>query len=464
MKFLGLFGLLLLTIISCHKRENEIFLKETLHKDTLNLPHFPYLDYDLQFKNQTFDPVSRSKKQLFVEDFFENYWSQNQVSGGLLVARNGQVIYENYRGYANVETKDTLNADTALHTASISKVLTALAVLKLVEADYLKLDQLVSNIFPEFPHKNITIRDLLNHRSGLPNYAYFEHHKLYWDTNKIKTNEDILQALIHKVALPQSQPNTSFSYSNTNYALLALIIEKITGLQYKDAMQYIIFHPLQMKNTFVFNIKDSAKVSQSYGYGGTRWNFDFLDQIYGDKNIYSTPRDLFKLDKAMYSKHFLTPKLKKLMTQGYSYEKKGVKNYGLGIRTMEWDTGQKLLYHNGWWHGNYTTYVRGETDSITIIALGNKQSRAIYQAFTLAGMMGNYPVMTEENQRLLLGKNSETSLQDSVNLEITETDLPDKSSEKLKKVKRKDSSIFVLQPKIRNEKLDSFKKQISDIH
>lgn len=401
--------------------------KEFEEKDTINLPHYPYINYDTHFEGAELNLQDYNKKHNFVKDFFEDYWVYNNVSGGLLVAKNGQIIYENYRGYGNFETKDTLTANTPIHIASISKVLTALAVLKLVEGGKLKLDQLVTNFYSAFPYKNITIRDLLTHRSGLPNYAYFEHDQKYWNTDEVQANENVLEAIIQKVGIPYSAPNTNFAYSNTNYAILALIIEKVTGLSYPHAMKYIVFDPLKMNQTFVFDIKDSAKVSQSYTFKNRRWDFNFLDNIYGDKNIYSTPRDLFKMDKAMYSKKFLSSKIKREMKQGYSYEKKGVKNYGLGLRMMEWESGEKLWYHNGWWHGNYTTYVRGENDSISIIALGNRQVKSVYSSFSLIGLLGDYPVVLEQNPNI--AKNNIAKLsEDSLSLELNA--LKEKSTEK----------------------------------
>lgn len=395
-------GLIFLLFSHCSEKNEMPIDQEFEHEDSLNLPHFPYMNYDLNFDNPKLSQKKFEENQRFIQMFFEDYWQQRNVSGGLLVAKNGQIIYENYRGYAVQETKDTLTADTPLHIASISKVLTALAVLKLVESDALKLDQLVSNFYSAFPYKNITLRDLLNHRSGLPNYAYFEHHPKYWDTSKVLNNENVLEALVHKVSEPYSAPNQNFSYSNTNYALLALIIEKVTDLPYPEAMKYIVFDPLQMNNTFVFDIENAEGVSQSYTHRDVRWDFDFLDNIYGDKNIYSTPGDLFKMDKAMYAPEFLSSKLKNLMKQGYSYEKEGIKNYGLGIRLMEWDSGEKLWYHNGWWHGNYSTYVRAESDTISIIALGNRQVKSLYDAFNLVGVLGDYPILLKPEMQNIL--------------------------------------------------------------
>lgn len=190
-----------LLILGCKQKEELQEEKTIIEKDTLQLPHFPAMDYDAQFKNNKLNATDFYQKRLQVKYFFEDYWAKSQVRGGLLVAKNGKLIYENYRGYANAEKKDTLTAETPIHIASISKVMTALAIMKLVEADKLKLDQLVSHVFPAFPFKNITIKDLLSHRSGLPNYAYFQHDDKYWNTHKTQTNQDVLNALVHKIAI-----------------------------------------------------------------------------------------------------------------------------------------------------------------------------------------------------------------------------------------------------------------------
>jgi hypothetical protein len=127
------------------------------------------------------------------------------------------------------------------------------------------------------------------------------------------------------------------------------------------------------------------------------YGFDFLDNVYGDKNIYSTPRDLLKFDMATYSKKFLNPNLYKQVFQGYSYEHKGVKNYGLGIRMHEWETGEKLFYHNGWWHGNTSSYVTLKKDTVAIIALSNKFSYKPYKVWKLAPLFGKYPIKDKDD-------------------------------------------------------------------
>ena len=237
---------------------------------------------------------------------------------------------------------------------------------------------------------------LLNHRSGLPNYAYFGDDRKIWDRSVMK-NQDVLDLLAkHKFNL-YFKPDKKFGYCNTNYAILALVIEKVTKMNYRDAMKKIIFDPLGMKNTYVFSYdKDRGTASQSYKGNNVLYGYDFLDDIYGDKNIYSTPRDLLKFDLATYSKKFLNPDLVKQVFKGYSYEQKGERNYGLGIRLHEWVTGEKLFYHNGWWHGNTSSYVTLKKDTVAIIALSNKFSYKPYKIVKLSPIFGTYPIKMDK--------------------------------------------------------------------
>jgi len=228
-----------------------------------------------------------------------------------LVAQNGQIIYENYLGFANKNKGEDITKDTPLHIASVSKVLTATAILMLVDAGKIKLEQKVTDFLPDFPYPEVTVQMLLNHRSGMKNYAYFTYNTGVWDTKKELTNADIVTIMKeHQVPL-ESKTDTRFGYCNTNYAMLALIIEKVTHLKYPEAMQEMIFRPLGMTHTFVYETeKHKGKVSLSYK-GNMDLAVEYLDGVYGDKNIYSTPRDLLKFDVARYSPSFLNPELLK---------------------------------------------------------------------------------------------------------------------------------------------------------
>jgi len=238
----------------------------------------------------------------------------------------------------------------------------------------------------------------LNHRSGLPNYVHFMEN-MGWDKRIKITNEDILNFLINKKKSIQNvgKSGKGFSYCNTNYALLALLIENVSGKKYSDYLQETFFTPLQMNHTFVYN-KDSGNVTMSYDYKGKLIPFNFLDCVYGDKNIYSTPRDLLTWDRALTEGKIFNKKTLEEAYTPYSNEKPGIRNYGLGWRMNTYPSGKKMIYHNGWWHGNNAAFIRLIQDSATIIVLGNKYNRGIYHAKDLSSLFGNYFGAGEEDE------------------------------------------------------------------
>lgn len=377
---------LILVLGSCGKDKNTTNKEEVTIEDTL--PKMKSLGPEKRLTQAYINSVTGR-----INHFYNKNWPNNSMNGGFLVARNGQIIFERYNGYANKNEGTTITADTPLHIASVSKVLTATAVLKLVNAGKLDLDQKVNTILKTFPYPDCTIRMLLSHRSGMRNYAYFtDRDKSVWDRHNQLTNKDILNILATKDIGLESKTGTRFSYCNTNYAMLALIIEKITGLTYKEAMTQMVFKPLGMSNTFVLdNEKDRKTIVPSYKGNGVEIGFDYLDCVYGDKNIYSTPRDLLKFDRARNAPDFLKPELLKQVYTGYSNERKGTKNYGLGIRMINWDSGQNYYFHNGWWHGNTSSYIPLQKENVTIIALSNKMTRNTYAVRKLAPIFGDYP-------------------------------------------------------------------------
>ena len=338
-------------------------------------------------------PKSLNHKKDEIEHFYDKVWSAKSNSTiAFLVAEKGKIIFEDYQGFSNKKEDEKITKNTALHLASVSKVITAAAILKLVEADKIKLDQEVRTILRDFPYADITVEMLLNHRSGMQNYAYVVDDRKIWDHSKTLTNQDIIDVFTKNNTKLANKPNTRFVYCNTNYAVLALIIEKITGLPYPQAMERMIFKPLDMKNTFVFDVtKDKDRVSVSYKNNYQIVPYDYLDGIYGDKNIYSTPRDLLKFDLATQAPDFLSRELTEKMTKGYSYESKGIRNYGLGLRIIEWDSGERFYYHNGWWHGNTSSYVSLKKEGVTMIALSNKYSTKPYEIRKLSPLFGKYP-------------------------------------------------------------------------
>ena len=336
------------------------------------------------------DEYINEKKQK-IDSFYNKNINSPYYSGGFIVVKNGRVIYEDYKGFANLKTGKKIDATTPIHLASVSKVLTATAILRLVQQDNITLDQKVTDWLPKFPYKSTTIRTLLNHRSGLQHYANFPGlMKKNWNRKKVLTNQDIYNLLAQKKFRLKTPNDTHFDYCNTNYVILALIIEKATGLNYRQAMQELIFKPLGMYNTFVFNYDtDRETASKSYR-GNTIFPWDQFDDLYGDKNIYSTPRDLVKFDMGTYSPEFIKPELIQEAYFGYStiHVANPIKDYGLGMRMRFLPpNNEKMIYHNGWWHGNNTSFVPIKKDTVTVVCLGNKYSNRPYATLSMVSSL-----------------------------------------------------------------------------
>lgn len=334
-----------------------------------------------------------------VEDFYQSSFARGRFNGSFLVAKNGQIIYENYSGYRDPRRRtDSITPNTSFHLASVSKTFTGMAVLKLWEEGRIDIEKPVAEYMPGFPLPDVTVKSLLNHRSGIPNYVHYME-QLGWDRKQFITNEDVFNFLVQRRKDIQIGPaDRRFSYSNTNYALLALLVEKVTGQHFAEYMRLSFFEPLGMNDTYVYTPSDSARSLSSYFYSGREYAFDYLDLVYGDKNIYSTVRDLLKWDQALQGGMFFKPQTLEAAYTGYSNEKKGINNYGLGWRLQQYPNNKKIIYHNGWWHGNRTAFYRLPDENTTIIALCNNDSKMVYKSKKLAVLFGNYDAKGEDDE------------------------------------------------------------------
>ena len=389
--FLSIFGLVL---FSC-KKEN----KDSEETKT-TLPNFGNVALDEVFKQSDSQLKNRDSIVSVIDSYYENVWEKGDLWGGFLVAKGDEILYEGYRGFTQENKQGPVNDTVALHVASISKSITAMAVMKLIEAGKLEMDVPLTKYFPGFPYPEVTVFTLLSQRSGLPKYEYFiekiepEPAEL---SKKYISNHDILNLLIRYKPELARATNTGFMYCNTNYALLALLVEHVTKASFPEAMQQIVFRPLKMKNTFILQEKDMESAAKSFYQRGPRvYPYDRLDLIYGDKNVYTTPRDLLNFSKAMFAENFLREDLKKMIFEPYSNERPGVNNYGLGFRMKVFNENEKLTYHNGWWHGTNSVFGHLLKSKVTIIAIGNKYSSRVYTSLALSGLFENFPFETEK--------------------------------------------------------------------
>ena len=396
-----LFFLLVSTFIlfSCKKESSE----EEIIKTTL--PNYGNVDLDKVFNRKDGKLENKDSIISMIDRYYKNVWEKGDLWGGFIVAKGDEVLYESYRGFAQGKDQEPINDTIALHVASISKSLTAMATLKLVEAGKINLEDPLTKYFPKFPYPKVTVFTLLSQRSGLPKYEYvIEKIKPAPPelSKKYLTNQDILNMLIRYQPELARATDTGFMYCNTNYALLALLIEKVTEKSFPEAMKQMVFRPLKMKHSYIFQEKDTLTAAKSFYQRGPRvYPYDRLDLIYGDKNVYTTPRDLLNFSKALYSKDFLKPELKQKIFEPYSNERPGINNYGLGFRMKVFDENEKLTYHNGWWHGTNSVFAHLLKSQVTIIAIGNKYSTRVYTALALSGLFENFPYETEKFQKTI---------------------------------------------------------------
>ena len=381
--------LVVLSIVSCNQKSEQ-----ENNEEESKLPNYGNVDLEKVFTPEELTLPNQANILTQINNYYQKVWEQGDLSGVVLVAKGNKIIFEQYRGFGREGKQMPIDANTPLHVASVSKTMTAMAVLKLVEAGKLKLDDNLTKFFPKFPYTDITVFSLLSQRSGLPKYEHFDQ-GIKPAPEELKkeyiTNQDVVDMLIkYKPALARIS-NTGFMYCNTNFALLALIIEKVTATPFPEAMQEIVFKPLKMTHTYIFQKKDIPKASQSFFSGYRLYPLGNLDLIYGDKNVYTTPRDLLNFSVALYSKDFLKPELDAKIFEPYSNEKKGVNNYGFGFRMKNFDNGEKLTYHNGWWHGTNSVFAHLLKSKVTIIAIGNKYSGKVYSALSLSGLFEDFP-------------------------------------------------------------------------
>jgi len=328
--------------------------------------------------------------------FYNETLVKSGFNGSILVTKGDKIIYERYHGLTEIDKGIEIDSTVSFHLASVSKTFTAMGILKLSEQNKLSIDDSVTKYLPTFPYKDITIKNLLSQRSGLPNYVNFIE-STGWNTKELLSNESLLSFLnSHARKIGRGKPNSNFDYSNTNYALLALIIEKITNLKLPIFLNETFFKPLGMNHTFVYTPDKQDSVLPSFKENNQKEEFTFLDAVYGDKNVYSTTRDMMKWDLAISNGKMFTANTLIQAFQGYSHEKKGIKNYGLGWRLFEMPSGKKIIFHNGWWHGNNTFFNRFPDDTTTIIVLGNKYNERIYEAKKIISFYPGYGFESHE--------------------------------------------------------------------
>ncbi len=352
--------------------------------------------------NKTIPNKEITDKAYRLDTLFTKLYNNNEFNGNVLIAQYGNIIYQKSFGVADANAKINLSDSSQFQLASVSKTLTAALILKLAEKNILQLEANVKNYIPNFPYEKISVKTLLCHRSGLPNYIYFCNDYIKNNNVKKLTIEEVLNIMIEQKPPINFQANARFNYCNTNYILLAHIAELATKTSFSKLMQQYIFEPTGMKKTCFVTDLDSNKsnqVTKGYSFKMSEISNDAFDNVLGDKGVYSTTKDMFLFTEAYFNGKLLDTTLLLKAIEPYSPERKLV-NYGYGWRMKFYtDKATKLVFHNGWWHGYRTALQRRMKDNTTIIILSNRLNKSVYHTQRMFNALdGVIPAKTETGE------------------------------------------------------------------
>jgi CubicO group peptidase (beta-lactamase class C family) len=330
------------------------------------------------------------KKQRKIEKLVNKLYEEDGFNGCILVAEGGETIFSGAYGYAELDSEQLLTEQTMFDVASLSKTFTAMAVMILQERRDLNIDDTVDTYLTGFPYAEVTIRHLLHHTSGLPDYM--DLFAEYWDESEIATNADVLELLIEHEPDVEFEPNEQHEYSNTGYVLLACLVEEVSQMKFAEFMKRHIFAPLGMTRTRICNRRLTDPRIKDYAYGyvydedGEGYvlpddhdDYDYvvyLDGIQGDGAVNSTIEDLLKWDRALYTNELVSEETTASLFTGTWTNDEEYVDYGLGWR-LDWqeiedpEEPAEVVYHDGDWAGYTSIMVRNLTYELTIIILSN---------------------------------------------------------------------------------------------
>ncbi|RYU86916.1 serine hydrolase [Mucilaginibacter terrigena] len=372
--------------------------------------------------------------------------------GSILVAQNGKIIFKKSNGLANIGTKDFITDNTPFYLASVSKTFTAVAITQLIEKGKLNFNDNLKKFYPNFPAENITVKDLLAHTSGIADYIadlyipYWDENKIPDSLHKISSNKEVIAFLLRKYPGKHFETGKYQEYMNTNYVILASIIEKVSGQSYTDYLHEHIFSPYNMQHSFVY-FQDSIP-NHAIGYKYSFYkdtaksnNLGILNGVYGDGGLYSTTEDLLKFINGYFSGRLVSTKMvntatvsinlnmgppiitkglivlllglgltwfarrKKwwwigtfsivaigivIISIGISFKKSDIPDYGLGWQTKNYNN-EAVAYHTGGW-GGANNIIWHEKSGLTIIVLSNNGICPSYDlALEISNIFHNKP-------------------------------------------------------------------------
>ncbi|MBB6094760.1 CubicO group peptidase (beta-lactamase class C family) [Povalibacter uvarum] len=307
----------------------------------------------------------------------------------VLLIHNGNPVIKRSYGLADLATRAPAKPETNYRLASVTKQFTAASILLLAQDGQLQLDDPISKWFPDLPAATdaITVRHLLSHLSGLIDYE---------EVIPPQMTGQLHDADVLKILETQDKtyfaPGSSYRYSNSGYALLALIVERVSGKTFATFLRERIFQPLRMMNTVAHEEGVSVVAHRAFGHSLENGAWARTDQsqtsaVLGDGGIYSSIDDLANWDAALYDDRLLTDSSRELAFTPVTKTDDPTIEYAMGWRITREETGGTTLWHSGETKGFRNVIVRYPDEHLTVIVLTNRDDPEPYQtARAIAGL------------------------------------------------------------------------------
>jgi len=308
-----------------------------------------------------------------IDGLFKDYAGPDTPGASVSVIRNGKVLYSSVYGFANLEEQIPVTTATNFRLASVTKQFTAMAVMILADRGKLSLDSHLSDVLPGIPGylRDVRLRHLLNHTSGIVDYE-----SLIPDSQTVQVLDRDVLSLLQRIDSTYFSAGSQYRYSNSGYALLALVVETVSKQSFAQFLRANIFSPLGMNNTVAYEKGISSVANRAYGYSRSDTGFLCTDQsvtsaVLGDGGIYSSVEDLYKWDQALYTDKLIQASmLEQALAPGVLND--GTRtSYGFGWNIVE-DQGVRSYFHSGSTRGFRNAILRHPQQGLTVIILTNR--------------------------------------------------------------------------------------------
>jgi len=331
--------------------------------------------------------LGQEKQVLTLDNYMQAQTNFNEFSGAVLVIKKGSIIYEKAFGKADREWNIKNTTDTKFRIGSNTKQFTAACIMKLEEQGRLSINDKVSKYIPDYPKgDSVTIHMLLNHTSGITDYTNLDE---FWNSIAYLPLKPDSFITLFKNKPYDFSPGSKWNYSNSNYYLLGIIIEKISGNTYSDYLNKNIIIPAALKNTNVDRL-DSVLLYRAKGYAKLKtfyYNAPYIsmESPWSSGAIYSTVEDLYKWSNALFNNKVVTAFSLKKMTTPY----KETYGYGLFIDSLN---NHLRIWHDGGIPGFSSHLAYYPADDVNIIALSNNSFNTNNIGNGLAHLLFNIPI------------------------------------------------------------------------